>query len=1164
MMNDHQIRSRIHEESKVHPRIQISLQTCKVEENESVIKGFIEKMINDERRKSNLKALLYILDLLLAEVPQLNGRVYTHSYLEFNLALDIFLSFSDHAGSPEHISIARKSKNIKKEFRNLLLHPTFGLCVYIVKQPFKRYIILRPDDIYIGSVLSVLTDKEEDVEQLEKRIVKDLLSSMDTEWDKKVLRYILSKLFSYRKYESLGMDKHDIKRNKIQVEDFLNEMDNIEAEASANVIDNLKKKRDRLSKQLSRCQSLLLEKRRKWTRKQIEEKEEESSAIETQRDNTINLIRDIECGENLLAFERRIEYEKKKLIQLKRMKLRQKGSGRKQLLDEEDEKYVAKSIEEKATAHGRRHDSTLYLGHRVKKKDFLKLINKYHAERGLPPVKSVTTVYNRGRAKAKHTIQARRHIGMGLWCSKKPPKSDSRGNLLTHFCRSTKKNVIRKLFSVYPEEVLCRSSDDKATVCPATGTGMNSTRNQTVFMPSEPEKQRMLPIYDWPTTMVNVTPGPTLYMTKKIADCDGTEKIITASQDVVCHIKPKFFVGSDATSWASLLMENRHNEVVLHEVGDTEIYSMQMRNFAVRIKDTVRAFNLQTIEEDVLAMDKFPNNPNFVKYEREKLIFLKRNCSDVPYDVEQEVNEANKEIIELLLKIVQIIDNILIELPTSAARVWEMEIELKKLCTLVYTELNMIDLPSLKRKVLDLTDAGPGVGISNHAVLYRVCAEILICKYDYYMRVHLAPGDSSNNEVERVQSSIGDAICDGGALIWDYFPKFSDVTDEEISNWTVQEHEIYEWERMEKNAFAVCEEVNSRVDGAATVDGYMKSYVSKHTDEFFFWDGKFLKEFIDNENKSQLNKTVSPGMNFYNFLLKFSQNHIRKGEKFLEYVKNSCAKVGETCELCLADPPLRDMQFIAQPYPKKGTYHYLHIDETPSEINGLPREVDDMNPRVQLTKLIEEGIDDKALDKIHEFCDKYIVEESQVLDHIRQTKNKLRLKAAKKSEKHLQKEADSKKCYNDYDWHQLIDSDQLRKQIVSTLDKYLHFHKLNHLNGLKKAQKVEGIKLHYYRNVYLQKKQKLGCGSKDDEIDDLADLMDDDSNDVNSDDDMGSDDDEVIQTTRTEPVQTEGDDQLVGDLLSDDDDNDANWEDHTAFRRSRYGRNVGVMNYNYL
>ena len=766
--------------------------------------------------------------------------------------------------------------------------------------------------------------------------------------------------------------------------------------------------------------------------------------MESARNGIGKFIREIENGDMGPSYRRRVQYEKSKLVHMSRLKLRSKGSGRKRMIDEEDEQYIAKCIEEKATAHGRRHDSTLYLGHRVKKKDLKRLLNRHHQLRGLPCVKSVTTVYNRGKAKSKKSLQAARHIGLGLWCTKKPPKSDSRGNILTHYCRATKKNIIRKMFQENVNEVLCRSYDDKATICPATGTGMRSARKQVVFMPTEPEKQRMLPIYDWPTSMVNVTPGPVLYMTKKVdQDADGQEEIVTSCQDVVVQIKPKFFVGSDATSWASMLMDNRHKEVLLHEVDDNDVHSLQLRCFIVRIRDTCRSYTLQTIEDDVMLIDEHPEH---VEYERQKLQFLKRNFADVPEDIVHELAELDSKLVDGLAEGVVLAENLLDVLPTTSECIWASETKIIDLCNLIQSELGMIvGLPRLKDKVLDLTDAGPGVGLSNHAVLYRVCSEIMICKYDYYTRVHLAPNDSSNNEVERIQSSIGDAICDGGALDWDYFPKFSDVLEEDVKNWTVAEHESYEWDRMERNAFAVCEEVNRRVDGAETVDGYMKSYVSKHSDEFFFWDGKFLKEFIDNEKKSELNKTVTPGTNYYQHLLNFATSHIKKGEKVLEFVKGMCVvNDGKSCAHCEANPPLRPVESIPQPYPKEGTVHYKHIDETPAKVDGKLRDVDDFNPRVQLNKLIEEkSVDDKSLDKISQFCSKFIVDESMVLAHINDRKNKNRLNEVKKTERKAKKDIDQKKVYKDYDWRQLIDSDQLKKQRVATLDKYITHHDLN-------------------------------------------------------------------------------------------------------------------------
>ena len=85
-------------------------------------------------------------------------------------------------------------------------------------------------------------------------------------------------------------------------------------------------------------------------------------------------------------------------------------------MDENDEIFLAKAIENKATAHDRRKDSLLYLNHRVKKKDILKLVNYNREKRSLALLKSVTAVYNRSRPKNIRSTEARNHIGPGLFC----------------------------------------------------------------------------------------------------------------------------------------------------------------------------------------------------------------------------------------------------------------------------------------------------------------------------------------------------------------------------------------------------------------------------------------------------------------------------------------------------------------------------------------------------------------------------------------------------------------------------------------------------------------------------------------------------------------------------------------------------------------------------
>ena len=158
----------------------------------------------------------------------------------------------------------------------------------------------------------------------------------------------------------------------------------------------------------------------------------------------------------------------------KGLKARKKGAGRKQLTDEDDERHLLRMIETKSVAHGCRGDEVCYTSRRVKKKDMLKIVNMNRRERGLSVLKSTTAVFKRGRARNKQSQQAKLHIGLGLFCTKKAPKGEDNDNETTHYLRSFKRNVDRHHYIANKDNaayVLKISSDDKAYLQPGTSTG---------------------------------------------------------------------------------------------------------------------------------------------------------------------------------------------------------------------------------------------------------------------------------------------------------------------------------------------------------------------------------------------------------------------------------------------------------------------------------------------------------------------------------------------------------------------------------------------------------------------------------------------------------------------------------------------------------------------
>ena len=145
-----------------------------------------------------------------------------------------------------------------------------------------------------------------------------------------------------------------------------------------------------------------------------------------------------------------------------------------------------KCIEDKATIHGRRHESVLYTHHRVKCRDLLNIANYRRFKQGKRLLKSVSSITTRARATNKSSRQAKRHLGKGLWCSKKPPKTEDRGNECTHHQKKQVQLAKEEFFSSDNAfGSLCINMDDKAYLRPETSEGAKGARQQTILQPSD-------------------------------------------------------------------------------------------------------------------------------------------------------------------------------------------------------------------------------------------------------------------------------------------------------------------------------------------------------------------------------------------------------------------------------------------------------------------------------------------------------------------------------------------------------------------------------------------------------------------------------------------------------------------------------------------------------
>ena len=160
------------------------------------------------------------------------------------------------------------------------------------------------------------------------------------------------------------------------------------------------------------------------------------------------------------------------------------------------------------------------------------------------------------------------------------------------------------------------SMDDKVYLCPHTSTGMAGARNIKIFQPSDENKVRKLLKYDFSTAMVNITPGTYRIMSKKITTIDGNDEIEIVEDARYVFVRPKYFVGSSGSVWASEFMRLRHEVPYKFEIY-SEIpcsLSTESRNIYFIVKYSLSYFIDSTEKEDIINI-KYDKTHNFKGYE---------------------------------------------------------------------------------------------------------------------------------------------------------------------------------------------------------------------------------------------------------------------------------------------------------------------------------------------------------------------------------------------------------------------------------------------------------------------------------------------------------------------------------------------------------------------
>ena len=217
-------------------------------------------------------------------------------------------------------------------------------------------ILLRSDDICLDSFLSLVVNNEvvnadTNSDVVGKEFCQDLVSVLDTEWDRRIFRVFAACGRSNSEFTALGF-KSDLRNSdRTKVESVIYESKKLDDEAEKLVLEGLESKKEKLEARVKKLNRIMVGKQHKWTATQLGEHQEE---IDDLRESILNTELFIKKDENKKkALVRMIRRKKNYLIDIRRMKKRKNNGGRKQLLTEDDERYIAQCIANKSTAHGR-------------------------------------------------------------------------------------------------------------------------------------------------------------------------------------------------------------------------------------------------------------------------------------------------------------------------------------------------------------------------------------------------------------------------------------------------------------------------------------------------------------------------------------------------------------------------------------------------------------------------------------------------------------------------------------------------------------------------------------------------------------------------------------------------------------------------------------------
>ncbi len=521
---------------------------------------------------------------------------------------------------------------------------------------------------------------------------------------------------------------------------------------------------------------------------------------------------------------------------------------------------------------------------------------------------------------------------------------------------------------------------------------------------------------------------------------DGSQKSITKNELHAVVVRPKAYVSSSGTSWANETHRLRCEYPGAHELppapGDqAESYSTDFRQFCATVQCGIFMLNDMTMME-VLQKMKHQGSCIHQSYELKRLEhFLHRiEIANAKVDLKRAVLcEAERTFVDDIKRYQSFLTTHSSKLAERIKEGRRPELgsydELQTQAEEVIILLQSMRLPQVKPRWAEFTDACPGVSINNVDVKVRSAELDRMYNRDFRIRVHRSRGDSGQNEAERTNSAIGNAVVDGATIEWEHYKRFDNLQDHEIAAMSHQDYENHETQRMEKNAWRVASQLAERIDGAPVLSEFIHSCVSEKPEDSFFFNEDYLSKYI---SATKNIRSHLPGSACFNKIRDFMDTHVHLGELYSEFLRDSCEESqGSLCQHCSANRWVGPvMTRIPRPIPdhsKVTDYNYKSVHDTSVlDSEGKERKPDDWQPRNNIKKqYAQKSLSTNDVDGVREFSKKFIVEEKYVksyLDHLTSLEN---LKNIRDRQRQNDRRERQQRDVTSYNWKSLGKIDNL-------------------------------------------------------------------------------------------------------------------------------------------